>query len=333
MGGMQQQQHRRRTRRPPSPPILLPPRWGEEVAPPPTPFLMSPETSPTHHIPGEHLMPPPPPPPPLRHPREGDEGRVQSRHRCGHPHHRRTSKQQQKRAARSGGHAYQNHPSPAGEFRLHHQPQYHPSAEVPAPPAAFPNQFEFYLHRNDSASSLAGAVGSADEVVTYTYRFTGDNGVDREEIPFGRHRREHLAARDYGGPEVLSGYSSSRLGGHPRRLNRHHPRNNSRQSLAPPPPNSQSTSPVTTGSSPEANAAASTSHALTTSPASPIEFEDDFEEPRPLSILRSSSAISAWGGVSARSMKKSVQWVSDGKRRPEDISRDRRVVKNQVDRP
>lgn len=292
--------------------MLLPPRWGEDVAPPPTPFLTSPETSPTHQIPVEQLMPPPPPQ--LRHPPGWEEGRVPSRHRCGHPHHRRTSKhQQQKRVARNG-HVYQNHRNPAGEFRLHH-PQ---SAEFPAPPAAFPNQFEFYLHRNDSASSLAGAVGSADEVVTYAYRFTGDNGVDREEIPFGRHRRD---PRDYGGAEVLAGYSNRLNGHHPRRLNRRHTRHNSRQSLAPP-PNSQSTSPVTTGSSPEAAAAASSSaHALTTSPASP--FEGDFEEPRPLSILRSSSAIS--------SMKKSVQWVSDGKRRPEDISRDRRVVKNQVD--
>ena len=283
--------------------MLLPPRWGEDVAPPPTPFLTSPETSPTH------LMPPPPPLQ-TRHP-QCEEGRIPSRHRCGHPHHRRSSKskQQQNKAARSGQ-VYQNHRGHAGEFRLHQRPP--EMGPLPAPPVGFPNQFEFYLHRNDSASSLAGAVGSADEVVTYTYRFTGDNGVDREEIPFGRHGEYR--------PEILAGYSN-RLGGHSRRLNRRHPRNVSRQSLAPP-PNSQSTSPVTTGSSPEAVAAAASalSAPLTTSPASPIEC--DFEEPRPLSILRSSSAISA--------MKKSVQWVSDGKRRPEEISRDRRVVKNQV---
>ena len=296
----QQPRPRRRPRRPPSPPVLLPPRWGEDVAPPPTPFLTSPETSPTH------LMPPPQPP--LR---PVEEGRVPSRHRCGHPHHhRRASKQQQqqKRASRSGNniHVYQNHRYP--EFRLHpHHPPPPWPGMVPAPPSAFPNQFEFFLRgrNDDSASSLAGAVGSADDqVVTYAYRFTGDSGVDREEIPFGRH------------------YPGGRLTGH-RRINRCH--HHSRQSLhAPPPPNSQSSSPATTGSSPEAVAAVSALSApLTTSPASPMEGDLE-EEPRPLSILRSSSAVSA--------MKKSVQWVSDGKRRPQDISRhDRRLVKNQVD--
>ena len=297
----QQPRPRRRPRRPPSPPVLLPPRWGEDVAPPPTPFLTSPETSPTQ------LMPPPQPPQPPMRPAE--EGRIPSRHRCGHPHHhRRTSKQQQqqKRASRSSNnlHVYQNHRYPERWQQW--------GEAIPAPPSAFPNQFEFFLHRPrneaDSASSLAGAVGSADEVVTYAYRFTGDSGVDREEIPFGRH---------YPG--------GGRLGSHnTRRLNRRH----SRQSLhapLPPPPNSQSSSPATTGSSPEAVAVAAVSALpapLTTSPASPIEDE----EPRPpLSILRSSSA--AMG-----SMKKSVQWVSDGKRRPQDISRhDRRLVKNQVD--
>ena len=246
-----------------------------------------------------------------------EEGRIPSRHRCGHPHHhRRTSKQQQqqqKRASRSN--VYQNHRYP--EFRLHPlAPQQWPGEAIPAPPSAFPNQFEFFLHRPrneaDSASSLAGAVGSADEVVTYAYRFTGDSGVDREEIPFGRH---------YPG--------GGRLGSHnTRRLNRRHG-HHSRQSLhAPlPPPNSQSSSPATTGSSPEAVAVAAGSSALsaplTTSPASPMEDEDP--RPPPLSILRSSSAAIG-------SMKKSVQWVSDGKRRPQDISRhDRRLVKNQVE--
>ena len=67
---------------------------------------------------------------------------------------------------------HQSHPQFSAEFRLHprgHQ-LFEQSSLVPAPPAAIPNQFDFFLRRNDSASSLAGAVGSADEVVTYAYR-------------------------------------------------------------------------------------------------------------------------------------------------------------------
>ena len=230
---------------------------------------------------------------------------------------------------------HQSHPQFSAEFRLHprgHQ-LFEQSSLVPAPPAAIPNQFDFFLRRNDSASSLAGAVGSADEVVTYAYRsgspdccsfrtileqfsvkiaarnsgslatlsvrprFTGDGGVDREELHHHHnHNQQQLVPRNLVAPDFLAGYSNRRLDH--RRRHRH---GHSRQSVVAPPPNSQSSSPVTTGSSPEAAVAASHTQ-LTTSPASPRppigeeEEEDEFEiEPlRPLSILRSSSSAS-WG--------------------------------------
>ncbi len=78
-----------------------------------------------------------------------------------------------------------------------------------------------------------------------------------------------------------------------------------------PPPNSQSSSPVftaTTGSSPE--------NVHPTSPVSPTSSI--------VPILRSSTSSNS------TTSRKTVQWLSDCKRRPEDISDDRKVVKRQV---
>ena len=148
----------------------------------------------------------------------------------------------------------------------------------------FPDCPRAILHKNCGRNSVNLATLSARP------RFTGDGGVDREEIHHQQLVPRHLVA-----PDFLAGYSNRRLDH--RRRHRH---GHSRQSLvAPPPPNSQSSSPVTTGSSPEAAAVAGEHTQLTTSPASPpppIGEEDEFEiEPlRPLSILRSSSSAS-WG--------------------------------------
>lgn len=83
-----------------------------------------------------------------------------------------------------------------------------------------------------------------------------------------------------------------------------------------PPPNSQSSSPVytTTGSSPEM-------HQHPTSPVSP--------PPMPI-LRRSTSQGYNHHNHNHHRPQKSVHWLSDRKKRPQDISSDRKIVKYQV---
>jgi hypothetical protein len=278
LGRRQQQQRRSRQQRRVLSPPMLPPRWGQDVAPPPTPFFTSPETSPVHRHHSEPIYGAQ-----VQQLQQEQPQQPRNRHRCGHDHNRSRRRQREQQQ----------------EFRLHQQ--HDPVFLVPAPPMTLPNPNNFLFRRHDSASSLTGTVGSAEEVITYSYRFSGDD-VDRAEIV--------LSQREY----------QVRRRQQQQQQHRHH---RYHYNQLPPPPNSQSTSPVTTGSSPDGAHLGATAH--TTSPASPAAEYDYFDEEDmmfPVSILRSSSQ--------GHPAKKSVQWVSDGKRKPEDISLDRKVVKNQV---
>ncbi len=295
-GANPQRRRRRAPRRVLSPP-MLPPSWGQDVAPPPTPFLTSPELSPVHSRRDPE-------------PQEVDRRSTISS-RCGHDHR---SRRQQRRVLLPEEEESVRLAREAHALGFFPDAAFNPMYSMPAPPAMMPPPpppmpyFPPQLRHYDSASSLTGVAGSSEEVVTYSYRFTGDQ-VNREALRFDygslrhRHHQQHRQQRH----------------------RRHQP------PILPPPPNSQSSSPVTTGSSPEAAAAAASNTVHTTSPASPAETADvyyldggccyeDFEDAlHPVSILRN-------GGPAPS--KKSVQWVSDGKRKP--ISKDRKVVKNQV---
>lgn len=161
--------------------------------------------------------------------------------------------------------------------------------------------------RSTSRSSLASSARHhlnflpEDEVITYAYRFTGHNlsQIHKDEIGASypmvdlAYRTRHLRQQ----PPYPAYFDRGDDGWHP---------------------NSQSASPVftTAGSSPD------TGQPHPVSPASPAS-----DEPPPIPPRRSALRTEVGGAAPVR---KTVQWLSDWKRRPEEISTDRRVVKRQV---
>ncbi len=201
------------------------------------------------------------------------------------------------------------------------------------------------------------------QVVAYSYRFaTGDDGVERvfrDELPQGyfrppppphprprhRHRWQPPSLETTAGGGGSWADAEEEEAGDSTVFSYLSPR---RSFPAPPPPssttspsgaeppsnyhyNSQSNSPVftaTTGSSPEAMTIAH--QAPNTSPE-----ESHHLSPPPLRMrsalrLPNRRGGGAMGLSSSLPSRKSVQWVSDLKKRPQDISEDRKVVKRQV---
>ncbi len=152
--------------------------------------------------------------------------------------------------------------------------------------------------------------------ILYEYRFTG-NSVER--WPFDSH---HLVM------DRASGLYHHQLQPQPRLIG-----GGSAESASPP--------TASSGNSPEAAAG---DLRLTNSPVSPTHFDldDDLENVSTMAVVRrpivrpvirpALRQASSLGGSLHRRPKqhKTVQWVSDTKKRAEDISLDRKVVKRQV---
>ena len=223
------------------------------------------------------------------------------RHKCSHPHHQ-------------SGSRHRRH------SRRHHHPNHHQHGTS-----------------SRSSSSRSGGLPYPDllpeeeQVVTYTYRFSSeDGGLFRHELPSGRHFQplphRPTRSRSHRRSVPLTDPSASWADCEESEYNSSISYLTPRPTLLPAAPylNSQSSSPVFTESSPDL--VASAPHQ--TSPASPENGEDDDDDSVPIrSALRNFSSSLPGGD---RRPAKSVQWRSDVKRRPEDISSDRKVVKHQV---
>jgi len=300
----------RSRRRPPSPPSL-PPTWGQAVAPPPTPYNVSPPdprgTSKASPIASEERAIASDDGPIVYRRRRDSRRHGNRRHRCNHTHHQ------------------------VPEQRVRRQ-----------------------RSRPSSRSSLP-----ATDLVTYTYRFS-DTGIYREALPptafyygydsaapdfltHGGAGEDSMAAYADCESEVTAMRNEASLTylSPRRRLRRPSPEDSCVQSVCRVPMNSQSSSPVytnTTGSSPEAPLSSPPATFHHTSPVSPTEWTLG-----PMSSTMVKSALrppTVSFHLSASSIRvtppplpkptKTVQWLSDVKRRAEDISTDRKVVKYQV---
>ncbi len=305
-----QPRRRRRYLRRLSPPAL-PPRWGQDVAPPPTPFFVTPNASPPSRqeqeevdIDAQHLQEEHEP----NHQRQRS-----SRHKCSHQHHHVRSRRR---------HSHQRVRSSLTDVRrsttsLSRRPR--SSAAIAEP---------FMVASNDRAEE--------HQVITYTYRFSerDSDRIYREMLPM---------------PQSCEGAQLMMVQHHQHPLG--YPNNNYylyNQIAAPPPAlaesgswadseslvaappfclNSQSPSPLyttATGSSPDTSV----------HPTSPVSPSNSSESATVVSSRMIHSAVSVRSalrvGGNPRGPAKSVQWMSDVKKRPEDISWDRKVVKSQV---
>ena len=316
-------------RRIPSP-VMLPPRWGQEVAPPPTPLAATPNTS----------------PPQQQHPKP--KRNVDKSHRRDRSH--RHSRPGSAWSSRRGSPIDENDiVSYTYRFSDDREEGYGGICRDAMPPPLFvPPQpppplvpyaditrgpIVYHQHAPFPARFAEDYYPTADDERSVTFaRYSSHDGGQRRRMP--------------------SSSSSSA-----RRLQRHQMRQKQRMmqqqqrrhaALAPP-PNSQSTSPVTTGSSPEAAVLKPDSVAFSqsSSPVLPHRLiASSVPDLIPLSSAMRASAMrsnsTSWcpSLEGQRMMRvqhqqyprpaKSVQWMADVKRRPEDISADRRVVKHQV---
>ena len=298
---------RRQPRRPPLSPPGLPPRWGEGVAPPPTPQFQTPHVSPEATSVSEDSRP-------RRHHR-GHRGYLQR-------HHSSTvnnSNSCQKAAKLVMIPQRRERPQPSGN----HWPFLRPffgslrangncisTFYSPFPPFVSTlrnRKKESHFYSNNRKVNIITNFATSSQSMIHPYHQQQQyNSHIMYEYRFSENRIERWP---------LAGSQTS------------YPYPNSAESNSPPAWESAGSSPEFLNLATCSRPVRPSSHRpqRTTSPVNSSVIS-----PTRVTTMQRRSALRQHGQSSRRGPAKSVQWVSDIKKKPQDISSDRKIVKSQV---